>query len=82
MQNETAPTSASYEVGVQREMLVMARRYGRLQAAIDTALSRLEAVILPAVTDKRRKEKLIELIADLRRANDAPSDLAKGEEGL
>ena len=81
MQTETAPASASYEVAVQREMLAMARRYGRLQAAIDTALNRLEVYALPGLQGWRR-ESVIEALADLKRANDAPSDLAKGEEGL
>ena len=81
MQTETAPASASYEVGVQREMLVMARRYGRLQAAIDHALIQITVYALPGLEGWRR-DTVVEALADLKRANDAPSDLAKGEEGL
>lgn len=61
----TAPDDLSYEAAVQRQMLDLCKKIGRMQSAIDGALRKIDIYVLPVVEGWRRDE-VVTLIAELK----------------
>lgn len=68
MDTVTAPAQAAYEVVVQRQMIDLCRKIGRMQAALDGALRKLEVYVLPAIEDGWRRDEAVKLVEEIKSA--------------